>query len=99
MGPLRAARNAAGAVGRAIGAAIRGETVLAPQDVLQARLAVCRDGVGLPADQVRDGHCDRYEPAKDRCAACGCGLGAGPGGLPGKASLATERCPLGRWPS
>lgn len=39
--------------------------------------------------------CDQYRPSDDRCGACGCWQD----GVAGKAALATESCPLGRWPA
>lgn len=35
--------------------------------------------------------CDRFDPKKNRCSECGCYVN-------GKTKLATERCPLGKWP-
>src|SRR5205823_2541045 len=70
-------QKAAGLVGALAGVAratARGEPVLAPQDVQDARLATCREGRGLAPDQVRDGRCDKYRPSDDRCSVCGCYL-------------------------
>lgn len=93
-GVVRQAVNAATAVGRALAATASGAPVLASPAVRVARLAVCRNGAGLASQQITAGHCDQLRPSDDRCAACGCYLG----GVAGKAALATEDCPLRRWP-
>lgn len=35
--------------------------------------------------------CDKYNAEKNTCRVCGCGL-------PQKIKMATEKCPLGKWP-
>jgi hypothetical protein len=84
--------NASHAAWRTAGAIVGGEPVLAAPEVQDARLAVCRDGVGLTPDQIADGHCDRWRPSDARCSQCGCYTTL-------KRRLATERCPLSRWPA
>jgi hypothetical protein len=56
---LDQAGNFAGAVGRAVAAAVRGEPVKVPADVLEGRKATCRA-------------CPRFDAAAGRCTLCGC---------------------------
>lgn len=79
--------------------------MLASDRLYQDRLAVCRYGRGIPADQVVDGHCPMYRPSDGRCAArkCGCHVADQPArgrgrAKQGKARWASERCPKGWWP-
>ncbi len=55
------AGNLAKAAAKAATTAVRGGHVLADEDVVQRRVAVCRSG-----------ECDRYVRDSDRCAECGC---------------------------
>lgn len=91
---VRQAANFAGTVARTTTAALHGEPVTVPDDVYQARLAVCQQAIGLPSQETLDGHCDHYRPSDGRCSACGCFLA----GVVGKARIVQETCPLGRWP-
>ncbi len=76
--------NATKAAGRAATAAVRREPVVVPDEVVQARRAVCESN-----------RCGRHvvNALGDWCQhkACGCFL-------PLKRRLATERCPEGLWP-
>jgi hypothetical protein len=76
----------AGAAVRVVAAAVQGEAVQVAPEVYDARLAICRGDSGRPP-------CDRYRASDGRCSECGCYL---PGA---KAMMATEDCPLGRWPA
>ena len=81
-------RRVAGFLLSATAVAATGFRRLSPE-ALEARLAVCRAGAGLAADQTREGHCDRYRPSDDRCgsmAGCGCYVGK-------KAPWAAAHCP------
>ena len=60
-GIAQLARNAAGAVGRVVSAAVRGEPVLASPELKATRLSVCQGG------------CDYYDLGQVRCKAAGCG--------------------------
>lgn len=79
---FRQAANLAGAAVRAVGAAVRGEPVRAPDAVIEQRAAIC-----LPCEF----NGERRVPGRIRCTKCGCG-GA-------KLTLATEACPVGKWPA
>lgn len=79
----RQAAGLAGAAARAIGAAIVGGAIMADDATVAARLSICKA-------------CDHYRPSDDRCGkmdGCGCYV-TGP---LGKASWATEHCPIGKW--
>lgn len=58
------------------------------------------DDAAFDARHARCRSCDLYRPGDDRCSHpdCGCHLTTRPGGSPGKARLASQHCPLGRWP-
>ena len=76
------AKNAVGAVGRVVKAVSQGKEVLASEDTLLERLAVCDDCPESTPTEL---------PVKDRrCAQCGCFLSK-------KAKLKTEKCPMGKW--
>lgn len=66
-----------------------------------ARLAVCREGVGLTGSDTVDGHCVHYIPSKGVCGnpgdgtkrkGCGCHVAA-------KAAWRDQACPRGWWPA
>ncbi len=75
-------KNGLKAAGRALKALATGEQVLISKEETSARLKVCVA-------------CDRFRQATrvtgPRCEECGCFVKV-------KARLATERCPLGKWP-
>lgn len=90
--PPLAARvaNLAGAVARHVAAGMP----RADAATIATRRAACREGVGLAADQVKDGRCDRYRVGDDRCGSmqgCGCYIQVA-------STWRDKRCPLGRWP-
>ena len=94
------AANLASAIVRAAKAVVTGQPVFVTVKERDLRWLVCLVGRGLPPDQTVDGHCDHYRPSDNRCGimpedrakrGCGCELFS-------KAGLATEDCPLGRWP-
>ena len=73
------ARNAVGS-GVQIGAgALRGEAVVAPNEVLAQREAICRSNV-----------CGKFRESDSRCSLCGCGLR---GLIMNKLRYAAMRCP------
>jgi hypothetical protein len=61
--PARQAANLAGAAARAVAAAVKGERVLAPADLVAARRALC-----LPCE-----HNGERATGGIRCTKCGCG--------------------------
>jgi hypothetical protein len=90
------AKNAAGAIGRAVKALATGAPVLAPTHTvppLPGQTAPAITGTALRAEICRE--CPLSTPRdaevqRRRCAACGCFLTA-------KIPLATESCPKGKW--
>ena len=75
--------NAALAAGRVVKAAVTGQSVMVSDATKQARLKIC-DG------------CPEFKPNPsdrkfDYCGKCGCFTKI-------KAALATEKCPLSKWP-
>jgi hypothetical protein len=52
-------RNAAGAAGRALMAAVKGDEVLCSDEETERRTAICRE-------------CEFYRPSDTRCSKCGC---------------------------
>lgn len=78
----RQARNAAGAIFRAVQALTQGQPVLSPEALLTARLTQCR---GCPASTPPEAEVEHR-----RCLDCGCYLFA-------KAKLMTESCPRAKW--
>jgi hypothetical protein len=42
--------------------------------------------------------CRYFQVARSRCRICGCKLGGKPGALRNKIAMATETCPLEKWP-
>ena len=55
----RMAGNLAGAAGRVVAAAVKGEPIRVTPEVYHARLAICQG-------------CEQYDHAKGRCRICGC---------------------------
>jgi len=53
------ARNAIGAIGRVIAAAVHGEPILVGKEEVERRLAICRA-------------CDLYDATQHRCRRCAC---------------------------
>lgn len=45
------------------------------------------------------GKCRDFDEKRSRCRICGCRLGKGKGALLNKVRMATEDCPLGKWPT
>lgn len=90
-------RMMAGAIGTAAAVASHALStgrVKADGTTVARRLAACRHGQGLPADQVVDGHCANYRPGDGRCGlmtGCGCVVES-------KARLEAAACPRGWWP-
>jgi hypothetical protein len=78
----RQARNAAGAIFRAVRALSQGQQVLSPEALKQERLTICAN---CPMSEPRD-----KDVEARRCPACGCFLKA-------KTALVTEACPLAKW--
>jgi hypothetical protein len=85
--------HAAMAGGRVAVATVKREVVFTDDATVEARKAVC----------VK---CEFYDPLSVRCVhrKCGCflaGMGSGVTATRvwGKWKLATERCPLGKWPA
>lgn len=76
------AGDALAAVGRAAAAAATGGPVLVPAEVYHQRLAICRT-------------CEHFDPGPGRCKQCGCFMA---GVVAGKARMAQESCPVGKWP-
>jgi hypothetical protein len=75
------ARNATAAAGRVITAAASGQPVQASDEEFQRRMRIC-------------GACEFLDKASQRCVKCGCFVAAQ---VIGKARLATESCPIGKW--
>ena len=75
------AGNAAAAAGRSVVAAASGAAVTVSDDVYEQRLAVCKG-------------CEFLRQSGGRCSKCGCWVSTP---VTGKARLATEACPIGRW--
>lgn len=76
-----------------VGAA-KGEEVRASERLATARRAACQTGLGLPPNQIVDGHCGHYRPSDGRCGqmtGCGCYTAQ-------KATFARGQCPMGWWP-
>lgn len=83
---LQRAGNALAAAGRVGFAALTGEQVMVSDEVKEHRLAICR-------------RCEMLREADMVCTAEGCGCWVdGTAVTPGKARLATEDCPLKKWP-
>ena len=80
------ATTALGALRRVVVAAVTGEQVVAPRRVVESRRALC---LNCPS-------CETWvkNPNLHRCKECGCWLDAK---LLKKWSVATERCPVGKW--
>lgn len=76
------ARNASGAIFRAVRTLMSGQPVLSPEVLLLARLAICKGCTQSTPSTV--------EPEHRRCLDCGCYLYA-------KAKLISETCPLAKW--
>lgn len=76
------AKNAAGAIGRAVQALATGAPVVAPRATGSIRERIC---LTCPSSSPTD-----VPVLNRRCAACGCFLAA-------KLQLATESCPKGKW--
>ena len=74
--------NFAGALTRMASAKVKGSDLLVTEEVAQDRLDVCA------LCTLRN---------SDNCSVCGCFLTEGPQGLPGKALIKTEFCPVGKW--
>lgn len=92
--PAQMAKNLAKAIVSLTTAILRGNPGFASMTLWRARRAVCENGERLDASQVVDGHCSAYRPSDGRCGSmrgCGCFVIA-------KAAIATEKCPLDRWP-
>lgn len=77
-------KNAAQAAGRVALAFVRGQQVFSEDELVKKRLDACIK-------------CDYYDKEKIKCKDCGCWLVEGPGGIPGKAKLVTEKCPIHKW--
>ena len=75
-------KNATTAAFRLARQTLQGKAALAAPEVVAARLALCRS-------------CPEYRAQDQRCARCGCRLA---GAVISKTRLATEACPLGKWP-
>jgi hypothetical protein len=80
-GLLIAAKNAAGAVARVITAAAAGQPVQVAEAEFQRRMSLCTA-------------CENFIKESQRCAKCACYLTSQ---VIGKARMATESCPIGKW--
>jgi hypothetical protein len=76
----RMAINLARAAGRIVTAAVQGEPIRVPAEVLEQRRSIC---LPCEANGLR-------ESGGIKCTRCGCS------GI--KLTLATEECPVGKWP-
>lgn len=74
--------NFAGALSRMAASKVKGHELLVSEEVAEKRLDICA------LCPIRN---------DDRCSKCGCFIQETPQGLPGKAMLKTEDCPLGKW--
>jgi hypothetical protein len=79
--PLTIAKNAASAAKRVITAAAAGHAVQVTEVEFQRRMTICIA-------------CENYIKETERCARCACFLTSQ---IVGKARLATETCPVGKW--
>lgn len=70
-----------------------GKPVRSPEE-MAACLAVCTGAAtGRPCE-----HFDKRLGVLGKCTVCGCGVSAAPIGEVNKIRMATENCPLGKWP-
>lgn len=81
---MTVAKNAATAAGKAFFAYVRGRKVFSEQELVDKRMAAC----------VK---CQYFDKDKVKCRDCGCYLLESFGGIPGKARIATEKCPIYKW--
>lgn len=81
---MTVAMNAAKAAGRVAVAFFKGKQIFSEDELVEKRLESCRS-------------CSYYDNIKIRCKDCGCFLVESIGGIPGKARIATEKCPIHRW--
>lgn len=80
------AANAAKAAGRVAAAAVSGKPITVSDEVYAERLSICEA-------------CEFLRKSDKVCTAAGCGCYVvGTAITPGKARLATENCPKGKWP-
>jgi hypothetical protein len=80
------ASNVTGAASRIAAAAVSSKKIKVSDEVKEARLAICR------ACEFHEKHAQNLQYI--RCTNCRCWLN---GKFFAKASLATERCPIGKW--